>query len=215
MRTRIVTALKREGIALSIPAHALFLTNDTAERREQKAQEDLTRRVECLRRIELFNSLSMEEVGKLAHSLNSIPFAPGEVLTRQGAEAHWLYVVASGTVSVRVRHDEMEREVAQLGEGRFFGEMGLLTGEVRSATVVAIDEVECYRLGKQVFQELVKERPEIATEVATELARRRVQLSAAKEDLDAEVARERERQTAYDLMNKIRSFFGIDKTTET
>jgi small-conductance mechanosensitive channel/CRP-like cAMP-binding protein len=214
VRVRIVNALKRENIVLSIPAHALFLTNDTSERREQKARQDLLRRIECLRRIELFNSLSEEEVEKLAQSLHSIPFAPGEVLTRQGAEAHWLYIVASGTVSVRMRQDEMERELAQLGVGRFFGEMGLLTGEARTATVVAIDEVECYRLGKQVFQELVKERPEIAQDVAAELARRRSQMSAAKEDLDAEAARERERQTAYDLMTKIRSFFGIDKAGE-
>ena len=211
VRTRIVNALKREGIPLSIPAHALFITNDTAERRELKAREDLGRRVECLRRIELFNGLSQAEIDKLAQSLHAIPFAPGEVLTRQGAEAHWLYVVQSGTVSVRVRHDDMEREVAQLGEGRFFGEMGLLTGEVRSATVVAIDEVECYRLGKQVVQELVKERPEIAQELAAELARRRSQLSAAKEDLDVEAARERERQAAGVLVAKIRSFFGIDQ----
>ena len=110
-----------------------------------------------------------------------------------------------------MRQDEMERELAQLGEGHFFGEMGLLTGAARTATVVAIDEVECYRLGKQIFQELVKDRPEIAQEVAAELARRRSQMSAAKEDLDAEAARERERQTAQDLMQKIRSFFGIDK----
>jgi small-conductance mechanosensitive channel/CRP-like cAMP-binding protein len=211
VRTRIVNALKRVNIPTSIPAHAIFLTSDTAERREQKTRQDLARRVEWLHRIELFNSLSIEEVTKMAEALHAIPFAPGEVLTRQGAEAHWLYIIVSGNVSVRVRHEEMEREVAQLGEGRFFGEMGLLTGESRSATVVAIDEVECYRLGKQVFQELVKERPEIAEEVAAELARRRTQLSAAREDLDAEAKRENERQTAYDLLRKMRSFFGLDE----
>jgi small-conductance mechanosensitive channel len=211
VRTRIVNALKRVNVRLSIPAHALFLTSDTEERREFKSRQDLTRRVEWLHRIELFDSLSVEEVTKLAQALHAIPFAPGEILTRQGAEAHWLYIIVSGTVSVRVRSDDKEREVAQLGEGRFFGEMGLLTGEARSATVVAIDEVECYRLGKQVFQELVKERPEIAEEVATELARRRTQLSAARDDMDAEAKRESERQTAYDLLNKMRTFFGLDE----
>jgi len=211
VRTRIVNALKRVNIPTSIPAHAIFVTSDTTERREQKMRQDLARRVEWLHRIELFDSLSIEEVTKLAEALHAIPFAPGEVLTRQGAEAHWLYIIVSGNVSVRVSQQDMEREVAQLGEGRFFGEMGLLTGESRSATVVAIDEVECYRLGKQVFQELVKERPEIAEEVAAELARRRTQLSAAREDLDAEAKRENERQTAYDLLRKMRSFFGLDE----
>ena len=211
VRTRIVNALKRVNVPLSIPAHALFLTSDTAERREQKVRQDLARRVEWLHRIELFDSLSIEEVTKLAQALHAIPFGPGEILTRQGAEAHWLYIIVSGTVSVRVSIEEKEREVAQLSEGRFFGEMGLLTGEARTATVVAIDEVECYRLGKQVFQELVKQRPEIAEEVAAELARRKTQLVAAREDLDAEAKRESERQTAYDLLRKMRSFFGLDE----
>ena len=211
VRTRIVNALKRVNVPLSIPAHAVFLTSDTAERREHKSRQDLSRRVDWLHRIELFDSLSVEEVTKLAQALHTIPFGPGEILTRQGAEAHWLYIIVSGTVSVRVSIEDKEREVARLGEGRFFGEMGLLTGEARTATVVAVDEVECYRLGKQVFQELVEERPEIAEEVAAELARRRTELSAAREDLDAEAKREHERQTAYDLLHKMRSFFGLEE----
>ena len=210
VRTRIVNALKRINVPLSIPAHAVFVTSDTAERREQKARSDLERRVEWLRRIDLFDSLSVEEVTRLAEALHSIPFAPGEVLTRQGAEAHWLYIIISGAVSVRVSHEDKQREIAQLSEGRYFGEMGLLTGEARTATVVAMGEVECYRLGKQVFQELVKQRPEIAEEVAVELARRRVELSAAREDLNAEATRERERQTASDLLYKMRAFFGLE-----
>jgi len=212
VRTRIVNALKRINVPLSIPAHAVFLTSDTAERREQKMRQDLAQRVEWLRRIELFDSLSVEEVTKLAQALHAIPFGPGEVLTRQGADAHWLYVIVSGTVSIRVSHEDTQREIAQLSEGRYFGEMGLLTGEVRTATVVAVNEVECYRLGKQVFQELVKDRPEIAEEVAEELARRRTELSAARDDLDAEAKTRRERQTANDLLHKMRVFFGLDDT---
>ncbi len=211
VRTRIVNALKRVNVPLSIPAHAVFLTSDTAERRDLKSRQDLAQRVEWLRRIELFDSLSVEEVTKLAQALHAIPFGPGEVLTRQGAQAHWLYIVVSGTVSVRVSIEDKEREIAKLGEGHFFGEMGLLTGEARAATVIAIDEVECYRLGKQVFQELVKERPKIVEEVAAEMARRRSQLSAAREDLDAEAKREHERQTASDILRKMRAFFGLDE----
>lgn len=212
VRTRIVNALKRVNVPLSIPAHAVFVTSDTAERREVKARQDLSRKVEWLHRIDLFNSLSIEEVTQLAQSLHAIPFAPGEVLTRQGAEAHWLYVIVSGTVSVRVGSEGKEREIATLGEGHFFGEMGLLTGETRTATVVALDEVECYRLGKQAFQELLGERPEIADEVAVELARRKTELSTAREDLDAEAKRQHESQTARDLLRKMRSFFGLDDT---
>jgi CRP-like cAMP-binding protein len=165
-----------------------------------------------LRRIDLFNSLSIEEAGTLASGLHAIPFGPGEVLTRQGAEAHWLYLILSGKVAVRVQHEEMEREVAQLGAGQYFGEMGLLTGEVRTATVVALEEVECYRLGKDAFHALVQARPEIAEEVAEELARRRIGLIAARDDLSAEARRDQERQTATDLLRKMRAFFSLEKS---
>jgi small-conductance mechanosensitive channel/CRP-like cAMP-binding protein len=211
VRTRVVNALKRIHVPLSIPAKALFVTSDTTERREEKEKRGLEDRVAWLRRVSLFNGLSVEEVTQLARGLHAIPFAPGEVLTRQGADAHWLYIVISGKVSVRVHHEDMEREVATLGEGQFFGEMGLLTGEVRTATVVAAAEVECYRLGKDTFRELVQVRPEIAEEVASELARRRTELLAARDDLDAEARREHERQTANDLLRRMRSFFSLDR----
>ena len=212
VRTRVINALKRIHVPLSIPAKALFVTTDTAERRESKQRRDLEDRVSWLRRVELFNNLSVEEATKLAEDLHPIPFGPGEVLTRQGAEAHWLYIILSGRVSVRVHHEEMEREVAQLGPGQFFGEMGLLTGEKRTATVVALGEVECYRLGKEIFHELVQARPELAEEVATELAHRKTALIAARDDLGAEARHDQERQTANDLLRKMRSFFGLEKT---
>lgn len=211
VRTRVVNALKRVNVPLSIPAKALFVTSDTTERREEKRRRDLKDRVEWLRRVDLFGCLSVDEAKRLAADLNPIPFAPGEVLTRQGAEAHWLYIILSGQVSVRVQHEEMEREVAQLGAGQFFGEMGLLTGEPRTATVVALEEVECYRLGKDVFYELVQARPEIAEEVANILAHRKTGLAAARDDLDAEARAHNERATAHDLLRKMRHFFGLER----
>jgi small-conductance mechanosensitive channel/CRP-like cAMP-binding protein len=209
VRTRVVNALKRMSVPLSIPARAIFVTTDTQERREQKTQRDIQERVAWLRRVSLFNGLSASEAEKLAIGLQVVPFAAREVLTRQGAEAHWLYIVISGSVSVRVHQGEIEREVAQLGEGQFFGEMGLLTGEVRTATVVAISDVECFRLGKAEFHELVQARPEIAEEVARELARRRTELMVARDDLDAAAQRDHEQTTATDLLRKMRVFFGL------
>src|SRR5512138_2481812 len=69
------------------------------------------------------------------------PFARGEAMTRQGAEAHWLYMLIAGEGAVRVSKDGVEREVARLHAGSFFGEMSLLTGARRTATVVAVTDV--------------------------------------------------------------------------
>lgn len=209
VRTRIYFALKRAGIPLSIPAHAVFLTEESSERRARKDEQEHRRRLDALAKVELFRTLSQEDREKLADSLRYAPFTKGEALTRQGAEAHWLYMILDGQASVRVSSGGQEREVARLGPGDFFGEMSLMTGEPRSATVVALTDVECYRLDKSAFQETVRSRPELAEDVAEVLARRRVELAAVKEGLDAEAAARRVAADKHDLLGRIRDFFGL------
>jgi small-conductance mechanosensitive channel/CRP-like cAMP-binding protein len=211
VRTRIYFALKRANIPLSIPAHAIFMTEDTEERQQIKEQEDLDRRLKALAEVDLFDQVTPDERTRLARSLRYAPFTKNEVMTKQGAEAHWLYMIIEGEASVRVAVDGGgEREVARLKPGSFFGEMSLMTGERRSATVIAVGDVECYRLDKTAFQEIIRAHPEMAEFVAETLAKRRVELIAVKEGLDA-AARERRMAAAkHDLLGRIRGFFGLD-----
>lgn len=211
VRTRVYFALKRADLPLSIPAHAIFMTEQTAERREEKSSAELERRLQMLSRIALFSKLSSEEREALAGALLYAPFAAGETMTKQGADAHWLYIIASGETSVRVKIEgEGEKEVARLRAGDFFGERSLLTGEPRSATVVAVTSVECWRLDKSAFQELMNRRPEIAEEAAEVLAVRQTELLRVRENLSAEAASRRTAEAKTDLVDKIRRFFRVD-----
>ncbi|HVY60229.1 MAG TPA: mechanosensitive ion channel family protein, partial [Planctomycetota bacterium] len=147
VRQRVYFALKRAGIPLSIPAQTVFATMDEPERRERKAEAEMARRAAALARVDLFHHLAEEDRAHLAARLIPAPFARNETLTKQGAEAHWLYMITAGEVSVRVAVDGgLEKEVAKLKDGSFFGEMSLMTGAPRSATVVALTDVECYKL---------------------------------------------------------------------
>jgi CRP-like cAMP-binding protein len=130
-------------------------------------------------------------------------------MTRQGTEGHWLYMIIEGEVSVRIAKDGIEREVARLRAGNFFGEMSLLTGAPRSATVVALTDVECYRLDKAAFEDILRARPEIAEGVAAILAKRRTGLIAVQDDLDATSRERRIVEERVDILHKIRDFFGI------
>ncbi len=209
VRTRIYFALRRASIPLSMPAHAVFLTEESTQRKAQKSDEETVRRVQALRKVDLFEHLSDESRLHLAESLHYAPFAAGEVMTRQGAEAHWLYIVIQGKASVRVTEGGITTEVSVLGPGEFFGEMGLLTGAPRSATVVALTDAACYRLEKAAFQEIIRRRPELAERVAEVLASRRWRLQNLVKDLDA-AARSREMAAVKrDLVTRIRRFFGI------
>jgi len=212
VRTRVYFALKRAGIPLSLPAHAVFLTEESSEREERKLREERERRLRALGKVEILRPLPEEERVFLAESLHYAPFAAGEVLTRQGAEGHYLYLILEGEVSVRVTaNGGLEREVARLKAGDFFGEMSLMTGERRSATVVAEAGVECFRLDKPAFEEILRRRPEVAEPVAEILARRRLELAAVREGLDQEAQSRRLAAAKGDLLARIRDFFGLDQ----
>ncbi len=213
VRGRIYYALRRANIPLSIPAQSLFVTEDDDARRERKREEEIETRLDALSGIELFQTLTDEERRQLAAQLSVAPFGRGEAITRQGAKAHWLYIMNKGKAEVRVTvdGDNLSKKVATLSAGDFFGEMGLMTGEPRTATVVAETNVECYKLDKEAFHEIIQRRPEVAEDISHVLARRRVELEAVREGLNEEAKRQRLRHAQGDLLARIRNFFTLEK----
>lgn len=209
VRQIIVSALERAGMKPAIPAHAVFVTQETEDRQAIKTQKQLARRRKVLESMPLLSPLSDGEKDELARSMRYAPFARGEVITRQGAEAHWLYLLEEGTASIRVSDGVAEKEAAQLKDGSFFGEMSLLTGEPRTATVVAVTDVECFRLDKASFQRVIERRPEVMKEIATLVTTRRIEQQTAREGLSAEAAKSRQRTEESDLLDRMMRFFGL------
>ena len=214
VRARIFTALKRAGIAPSIPAQSVFVTHDDQPRRQRKLDEELQRRMKALRRVDLFEPLTEEERQELAMRLRPAPFIRGETMTRQGSESHDFYIITRGSAEVRIATSDGKatQTVATLKHGDFFGEMGLMTGELRSATVVALSDTACYRLDHEGFTDILRQRPQIAEGISRILACRRAELDAAREGLNAEAMRQRARSAENDLLRRIRSFFTLSDT---
>ena len=211
VRQVIFYCLQRAGIPPCIPAQHVFLTAESEERSRRKQVRTLRERTEALRRVDLFASLQREEIEQLAARLHHAPFAQGAVITRQGAEADWLYLLIEGCADVVAEGPEGDTaRVAELGPGDFFGEMGLMTGEPRAATIIARTAVDAYRLDKAAFQEVIRSRPEIAEDVSSVLAQRRTELEAVREGLSAQAARRRLTAARSDLLKQIRGFFGLD-----
>jgi small-conductance mechanosensitive channel/CRP-like cAMP-binding protein len=207
VRTRIYVALKRVDIPLSMPAHAVFMTKESERRKERKSMKEEDDIAHTLARVPLFAHLAEEELSRLAKHTRDAPFARGETMTRQGAQAHWLYVIIEGEASVHVKmSDGRSKEVSRLGPLDFFGEMGLMTGAPRAATVIAETDVECFRLDSEGFAEILKDRPAIADQIAEILSRRRTELVNAISDLQTSPGRH---DAKGDLLDKIRSFFGL------
>lgn len=210
VRARIYSALKRANIPLAVPAAHLWIEQDSGERRERKHRRDLAKRVDALHAVGFLRPLTEDELSNIAEDLRYAPFAAGETITKQGAVAHWLYLLTEGVVEVRVGVEGgPDRAVTKLEAPNFIGEMGLMTGEPRAATVVALTDVECYRLDKEVFRRILNERPEIASEISALLAERRVALEAVLDGEGGAIRRTRLDMEQNRLLGTIRGFFGL------
>jgi CRP-like cAMP-binding protein/small-conductance mechanosensitive channel len=207
IRQRIYTALRRAGIPLARPVSTSFmLPEEPIEERQARHRDS---REKALRGLALFAPLTDEERALLAEHLIFAPFTAGEYITRRGKVAHFLYILVSGTVEIRLTDEGTTRTLAKLEAPAFFGEMGMMTGEPRAADVVATAEVECYRLDKSGFEEIILARPELAREMSAAMAERRAEMKAVREGLAGEQRARFLREEQTRLIGRIEDFFGL------
>lgn len=203
VRTRIAFALSRLGEPLAAISFALDHRHDAPPETGAEGKE----RLAALRSIEIFRGFSEPELAALADAMKSESFAPGEIVLRQGEPGGSAYIVRRGHVRILIsRQDGMSEQVGGIAPGGFFGEMSLLTGEPRSATAIAADQVDCYRLAKPELDSVFAAHPELAEDVAALLAERQSGLAEAREKLD-EAHRRQEALTRGDLLARIRRYF--------
>ena len=112
---------------------------------------DALRICEFLRPIDLFKALTPRQLTDVAEKMTKRHYATGDTIIREGEPGEDFFLISEGEVEI-VRADH---EVARLGPGDFFGEVALISGEPRNATVVAMDAVDTYVLGKSDFQTAV------------------------------------------------------------
>jgi predicted acylesterase/phospholipase RssA/CRP-like cAMP-binding protein len=145
---------------------------------EGAAIEQVATPRELLARAPLLAGAEPETLDELARSVRPIRVHAGEVLIREGQAADRLYVVRSGRLRVLVEREDGPRAVRELGPGAAIGELALLTGSARSATVQAIRDCELLELDAAVFNDVLERDSGFAVSVARTLA---VQLQASGE----------------------------------
>jgi CRP-like cAMP-binding protein/small-conductance mechanosensitive channel len=206
VRTRINFVLTRIGAPLAAIPYMLEQRAEAAPDVDAEAKE----RIDLLRRIEVIQCLNQEETRQLASRMRKTSFAPGEVILRQGDPGDSAYLLQRGRVRILLSSDSgLSEQVACLAPGDFFGEMSLLTGEPRSATAIALDQVDCYQLAKPDLDAVFAGRPELAGDIAGVLADRQEGLAAVRDKLSDEAAKQSQLQNRSDLLSRIRRYFAI------
>jgi len=138
-------------------------------------------RSQLLQGVHLFTSLEEEDRLLLAAELKRMVLPAKETVVAQGDNGDTLYIIAEGALDVLVNTEQAPEpvRVATLGAGDFFGEMSLLTGEPRRATVQAATPTVIYELSRDTVAELIERRPDVADVLSRAVAERRVGLDAA------------------------------------
>ena len=163
-----------------------------------------------LARIDWLRTMDAANVEKLAASCHTALYATGDTLVRQGDVGDSMYIILGGQVRVAVATDKLAPiEVAQKCACDFFGEMSLLTGEPRSASVIAMEDTEVLIIDKSVFTEVISKDKEVLAQLVDALADCQSGLAAA-----IEAQRKNSNTTkagAHQLMiRKIRRYLMLD-----
>jgi small-conductance mechanosensitive channel/CRP-like cAMP-binding protein len=209
VRVHLFASLQRAGIRVAEPQRTVHGVARDEAHAESVRRREVGRRLELLRGVDLFAGLKEEELEEIAERLQYAPFARGDVITKQGDSAHWLYIVAFGEAEAQYESATGEaKAVGTLHAGQFFGEMGLFAGEARQATVVAKTDVECYRLDRASVQGLLLSRPNIAEHVSKVVGSRRTTLQQMRTEMES-ADRTAAAAVNVDLLSRIRRFFGL------
>lgn len=194
---RIWYAVTREGYSFPFP-HREVIAKTPQEPFRVEAK-DL---VSALQRTEILRSLTEEEFRRLSAVVHRRVFGPGEVIVQQGDAGDSLFIVRAGVLRVLIDG----AEVGALHDGEIFGEMSLLTGERRKATVVAASEVHLVEVAKEHLEPVLRANPGLLERLSAILARR--------EESNVEARRRAELSHADGagseaFLKKLRAFFGL------
>ena len=209
VRERVWYALNRAKIAIPFPTRMVHTHVSTDEVRAAARADEDAAHVQLLRRVDFLAVLPDDAIQRLSALTGTRVYGPGEAILEQGDVGDELFVIVSGAVSIVVgRAGGSVAEVSRLGPGQFFGEMSLVTGDRRSATVRAVTETELLVVGKDAFSQILTHGPELAGKIAEVLTHRQVQLDEHLAERSRKPKPEQDAE-AVALLQRVKQFFQL------
>ena len=204
-RDRVWYALRRLGVTpSSAPNRAVHMQEVSAAARARDEQ-DLQERERALRNVDFLAVLSDEHRRLLAGASHMRLYVEGEPIVKRGDGSAEMFVIESGEVVVVVG----DAVVARLGPGKFFGEMALMTGEPRNATVRAAGPCKLLVIDDRALRTVLETQPGLAGHISRVIADRQAALDAGEAASSDAHARPSVEERSSQLLARIRQFFAL------
>jgi small-conductance mechanosensitive channel/CRP-like cAMP-binding protein len=198
VRRAIYYGFQRHGIEIPFPIQVQY-EKEWREPDPSKRIEDIER---LLTSVDLFVSLAADVRHEVAVASPTTVYGSGETIVRQGEDGQSMFVVMSGSVSVVL--EPAREEVAKIHAGGYFGEMSLLTGEPRSATVRAVGDVVVVEISADLFRRIGAVHPDAIEKIGVAAMVRRAGLEKVKTATAVTVAVE-----TANLLTRMKRFLGL------
>jgi len=202
VRTNIWYELDRRTIPFSYPTRVV-------EMRTKKETEPTDQVVVLLQAQPLFADMEADQIQALAKSARHLRYGKGEKIITQGDPGKSMYVLSSGIAQVTVERDGRASDLGELVSGECFGEISLLTGNPRTASVTAKSDCDIVEIDQSAMRDLLKQYPRLADHLSETLSTRRsvleTELANWKDDPEAAPIS----QTKESFLARMRQLFGL------
>ena len=198
VRTAVYYAFRRRGIEIPYPIRVEY-QRDWSPPAVNRAELD-----EALRDALIFQGLTDRQRAELLDTARPAVYGAGETIVRQGAAGTSMFVIATGEAVVTI--ESAKAPVARLHEGDFFGEMSLLTGDPRTATVSAVTDCELVEITADGFRKFLMAEPVVADQIVAAVEKRRAELEQHRA---ASAQQTVSSQPAQSLMSRMRQFLRL------
>ena len=200
VRSLVQYEFRRRGILPPIPMQIQYAEHPSRGR----TAEEATRLIRVVRGVDILAPLSDQDCSELVKSAADRLYAAGETIVSEGASGSSLFVVCRGEARVTV--GTPPQDVARVGPGQYFGEMSLLTGDPRSATVSAVTDCTLLEIQAEDFRRLVLADPMLVERIGVAVAERQVRLNEQRAAIHGRPAAPEPSRT---LLSRVRRFLRL------